>query len=362
MKIEKIKPLVSEYSANLSMLFVTPLSSDIKQYITFFNFLFKKTNFYMQESEDAYEIWQSYSNTIDFIIIHINMDVVEEYKELVQKIRRDDDNVRILILLEDDDETRKEFSVSSCYCADGFLPSPFEKDNLYKFLYRFLKRIAEHKELEEYVKHLESTQAMELFPETTKLMQAEELAKTEETQTQSEISTEIKVREDIRFNQGYKMSAHELMEELDSTVVDKAEDFLTSLDDYSAVIYNMKDMDAKVAIHQIDSIVDTLSTFSYIIDTLSTFPVIVRAFSDLVNFLKSLSVEQLDDYEKKILLLEILTGLGNDLESWIINIFHDQLTDDIHYLDASFANNTLELEALFNNISIESDEDDLEFF
>ena len=360
MKIEKIKPLVSEYAANLSMLFVTPLSDEVKQYITFFNFLFRKTNFYMQESEDAYEIWKKYATSIDFIIIHINQNVVEEYKELIQKIRKDDDNIRILILLESNAQTREKFTTSSCYCADGFLPSPFEKDELYKYLYRFLKRIAERKELEEYVKHLESAQAMELFPETTKLMQAEALSETQELQ--SETSNNIKVREDIRFNHGYKMSAHELMEELDSTIVDKAEDFLTSLEDYSVVLYNMQDMDGKTAIAQIDSIVDTLSTFSYIIDTLSTFPVIVRAFNDLVNFLKSLSVEQLDDYEKKVLLLEILTGLGHDLESWIINIFHEQSTDDIHYLDASFANNTLELEALFNNVSIESDEDDLEFF
>ena len=360
MKIEKIKPLVSEYAANLSMLFVTPLGNDIKQYVTFFNFLFRKTNFYMQESEDAYEIWERYSTSIDFIIVHINQDVADEYKELIQKIRRDDDNIRILILLEDNEQTREKFSASSCYCADGFLPSPFEKDELYKFLYRFLKRIAEHKELEEYVKHLESAQAMELFPETTKLMQAEELAESEEAK--SETSNNIKIREDIRFNQGYKMSAHEFMQELDSTIIDKAEDFLANLEDYSVVLYNMQDMDSKVAIRQIDSIVDTLSTFAYIIDTLSTFPVVVRAFNDLVNFLKSLSVEQLDDYEKKLLLLEILTGLGHDLESWIVNIFHEQSTDDIHYLDASFANNTLELEALFNNASIESEEDDLEFF
>ncbi len=59
----------------------------------------------------------------------------------------------------------------------------------------------------------------------------------------------------------------------------------------------------------------------------------------------------------------MLVGIMQDLDLWAKTIFVEQETNDIHYLDASFANNILEIEVIFQNQELEhDDEDDLEFF
>ena len=60
--------------------------------------------------------------------------------------------------------------------------------------------------------------------------------------------------------------------------------------------------------------------------------------------------------------VEILIGLGKDLELWIKEIFIKRDAQDIHYFDASFANNCLELEIIFHKNELEESADDLEFF
>ena len=83
---------------------------------------------------------------------------------------------------------------------------------------------------------------------------------------------------------------------------------------------------------------------------------------ELTSFLNSLSIEHFEDIAQKKLLIEVLLGLGKDLELWIKAIFIDQNTDNIHYFDASFANNSIEIDALFHKDEFEEDDDDLEFF
>lgn len=256
-----------------------------------------------------------------------------------------------------DMEEKERFEASSCYCADGFIPYPFEKEKIYKFLYRYLKKAMEHKELLEYIKYLETAQAEEFFPQTSKTIQKEAKEREEKEGDQG-----LKMKEYIRFNYGSKISASEFMDELDDTVIDKVEEFLNNLDAYFAILDDMYEADAQTARTLINSIVETFTLFSYTVDTLATFPVIVKAFDDLANFLQTLAPQQLQNTEKKEQLIEILRGLGRDLEEWIINIFEKQNVSDIHYLDASFADNVLEFESLFHETAIELDDDDLEFF
>jgi len=351
MKLDKIKPIVAEYANQTSLLCITPVQDNAKKYRFFFNFLFKKIIFCTKISSETYTLWEQHSNNIDFIIIHINVELLDEYKKLIRKIRSTNENIYILVLV-NDEETKKEFDAFDCFCTDGLLPTPFNTDKLYKFFYRFLKKLVERKELEAYIEYLEKERVSEFFPETSKLQKAED-----------EEKISLKVKKDIRYTHNEKISAGEFVAELDDTIMDKVEDFLETLEDYFSILYGMQKMDSKEIISHMDYIKDTLRTFAYGIDSLATFPVIVRTFTDLVNFLDLLTPQQLDDKEKIYMLLEILNGLGNDLREWIINIFHQQNTDDIHYFDASFANNVLELEALFHQVSIESEEElDFEFF
>ena len=167
---------------------------------------------------------------------------------------------------------------------------------------------------------------------------------------------------DIRFNQPDKTTAIDFMNTLDSTIADKIEEFVEQLDDYNALLYELEDSDNESILNQVEKINEILSDFYNSVDSLGAFPIIVRTFKQVVDFLSSLSYEQVEDKDKRVMLVKMLMGIGDDLESWIKNIFVKQTTGDIHYFDASFANNCLEIEALFCEQELESDEDDLEFF
>jgi len=167
---------------------------------------------------------------------------------------------------------------------------------------------------------------------------------------------------DIRFNQDSKVTAAEFMSSLDSTITDKVENFVEQLDDYNALLYDLEEMSGEDSLNQIQLVNNVLLDFYYSVDSMSAFPIIMRTFNQLIEFLNTLNSEQLENQEKRLMLVKMLTGLGVDLENWIKSIFEEQLTDDIHYFDASFANNCIEIEALFYEESIELEEDDLEFF
>ena len=358
MKLKKIRPIVAEYASNLCVLFVTEVDSESRKYVNFFNFLFKNINFYIEETDEAQDIWDRYSKSIDLVIISVQNKECLPYRTLIKEIRNDSDTTPILILI-NDDEIRESFTKVSCYDTDGFLPSPFHKDVLYKYLYRFLKRIVAQKELQTYISKLGAAEIAEHFPESYRMMheKSEELQESADTM---KIGQEK--MQDIRFHQSDKMTSQEFVDGLDGTILTKVKSFQESLGEYALMVEELEQLQSEASLQKLLDINAVLSTFYYIMDIMSTFPIVFRTFSGLVNFLGGLSAEELEDKEKKAMLGAILLGIGQDLESWITNIFIEQNTNDIHYFDASFANNILELEALFNNIQLESDEDDLDFF
>ena len=74
-------------------------------------------------------------------------------------------------------------------------------------------------------------------------------------------------------------------------------------------------------------------------------------------------MEAYEHSEQKRLLILNLIGLVKDLEQWITIVFIQKIADDVHYLDASFANNVVEIESIFTKRELVSnEEDDLEFF
>jgi len=385
-KIEQIKPLVHEYAKNLSLLFITDEAIEVREYNNFFHFLFKELYFNV-DYEDAFNVYEHNQNTIDLVIIHVSGNI-DKVRTLTQAIRKLSNDIYIFVYITNE-ETRVDFAISSCFCADGFLPTHFNKDNIYQYLYRFLKRTIEKKELDEYVKGLEIAHnelltaekrfdnylknlknieyidkeklIAELSSIKNKVHDNLELEDNYIKETQTNTIAQEKLN-DIRFTQNSKMSASEFIATLDDTIIDKAEDFLGMLDEYAFTLDDFSHASAVQSLSDIASVTTILREFYYTVDTLTCFPVITRTFDGIINFLNSLSAAQLEDEEKKSTLVLILEGLGNDLEDWITHLFIDRTVDNIHYFDASFANNTLEMEAIFAENELESDEDDLEFF
>ncbi|MDA7818381.1 response regulator [Sulfurimonas sp.] len=185
----------------------------------------------------------------------------------------------------------------------------------------------------------------------------------EEKPKKEKITLSNSISNDLRFTQNDKVDANSFVETLDDSVIDKIETFVHEVDRLALHIYDIEDLNDIESIKiKMNDIVEVFTNFTGVIDSLATFPVTVRAFISFSNFLDTLDMSFVDDKAKKKMFVFALLGVTNDLEEWIKNIFVDRLTNDIHYFDASFANNCLELEAMFNDTEIESDDDDLEFF
>ncbi len=174
---------------------------------------------------------------------------------------------------------------------------------------------------------------------------------------------------DLRYTAHEKVSAKELSQELDPSIEDKLENFDEDIDSLRLSLYDFEEADRKNARNALLVIAELFENFNKIVENIGLFNVIFRSFNSFVYFLKNLDDEILFDGEKRKLLVTLVRGLVDDLEQWIVNVFIEHTTYDIHYLDASFAENCLEIEKIFlendeNNTTedIDDDDDSLEFF
>jgi len=274
--------------------------------------------------------------------------------------RRVDDTITILALNSIQYNKQLADLLKGSCVIDGVIPTPFHEKKLYKFLYRILKRITHIKELEAYVYFLEQELCIE----------SQENHNTSKPQkTSKEKSTDNSREKDIRFSSIEKISATEFIASFDDTIIDKMELLFEQLDDFIITIYDFENHDTKQAFQLIPAFSKQINEVWILIDSLSVFSVVARAFHSLNDLLDSLTPEDLADESKKNMFALMLLSIVKDLEKWINVIFIEQSTDDIHYFDASFSSNILELEKIFEEEQDEDevydedeDDDDLEFF
>lgn len=169
--------------------------------------------------------------------------------------------------------------------------------------------------------------------------------------------------QDIRYSKEERYGSAVLFEMVDSSIVDKIDQFTEDLDEFLILLYKIEESSPESSRALMQRGVSIIHRFYALIDLLIVFPVIASTFKNLANFLEELSIEFYENEERKHLLTQHLIGLILDLEHWIDIIFIKRIADDVHYFDASFANNVLEIEWIANqkNIIIH-DDNDLEFF
>jgi hypothetical protein len=167
--------------------------------------------------------------------------------------------------------------------------------------------------------------------------------------------------EDIRFSHDKKLNAEEFVDSLDITIVDKTEAFLARVDDLSMRIFDFDESeDLDILSGLVQKMRDIIFEAFEIIDSLIVFDIVARAFLNLYDFLGDLDIDNFADIDKKNNFYQMMLAIANDLEKWIDDLFINTNTDDIHYFDASFSSNIIEIENIFTQTS--SDEEDLEFF
>ena len=169
---------------------------------------------------------------------------------------------------------------------------------------------------------------------------------------------------DIRYSIHEKLSAQDLAEELDPSMEDKIENFDEYIEFLREKIYNFEETNNTNERESLMLIVEAFNEFNTIIENIGLFNVINRTFNHLISFLENIENAILFDLQKRILLVTLLRGIVDDLEQWIVSLFLEKNAPDIHYFDASFAENCLEIESIFleNENQDDNDDDSLDFF
>ena len=352
---ETIK-LTNEYASNLNCVLIDFTAQEYL-YIDLFGRIFHNCLFIRSESVKENNAIMA-AATVDLVIVSINDNCqCDDYNLLKSKIdtfRRTDDTVPVLALNNIKHNENLDEILKGSYVVDGIIPAPFYKYGLYRFLYRMLKKITHIKELEAYIHSLEK----ELSFEAPKELELKSLETNEIQQIDS-------IREkDIRFTQLEKISAIDFMASLDNTIVDKMELLFEHLDNFIITLYDFETFDAKNAYNLLPAICEQIDEVYIIIDSLSVFGVTARAFNSLNELLNRITLDDLSDTDTKHVFATMLIAIVNDLEKWIKVIFVEQSTQDIHYFDASFSSNILEIESIFAATDDENEDfdDDLEFF
>jgi len=114
--------------------------------------------------------------------------------------------------------------------------------------------------------------------------------------------------------------------------------------------------------HNLVVIYENFQEYADILEELMDFEHLGFAVQTLINFLGTLTEEQFEP-EKSKRLAAMLLNLLHDLSSWRENVFITQVARDIHYLDSSLLSSCIQIEAIFDEKSLEvNHDDDIEFF
>ncbi len=141
--------------------------------------------------------------------------------------------------------------------------------------------------------------------------------------------------------------------------------------DVMASLENLEDIEDKIDLTLIDyekdgninhlhEMSEYFETYYLVLQNLVEFDHLSFAVEKLSKFLLDITEKELDEGNRKKLILMLTTILG-DLTSWRKTIFIEQNTEDIHYMDSSLLNAFLQIEMIFDTPA-EDDDDALELF
>jgi len=360
-----MKQLVNEYASSLNLLFVKMGEGDIELYKNKFLSIFQNF-FYVAAENEINEIWDKYKDSIDLIIINIDNKI--EKDKLEQKLtsfRKFNILIPVYVIYSDVETVSTYNIISNCF-FDTIIPYPYNEERINQFFYSSLKRVIEINELNFLIEDLESNIDSKIENSTDtnafKIESILESLKNPSPVIATNSFDEKDIREkDLRFTQTDKISADDFVGTLDITFIDKVEIVQDHLDNFITILYDFEERDSADAYLLLPSIVEGIQEVYILINSIGSFSIVARAFDSLRTFLENLSEENLAQNEQKQMLSKMLISIALDLENWIKVVFIEHTTDNIHYFDASFSSNILEIENVFT-VQEACEEEDFEFF
>jgi CheY-like chemotaxis protein len=336
--------ILKEHAKDIQILYLEPFEDITKSFSTskLLSNFFKKVTI-VTSADAALSLF--YSGFYDIVIT--NMHITDmEVGEFCSKIKSKAKRKPIVVVSQKEDFATLSTLVN--VGISGYINYPFKKYEIIDVMSNIIDDIVDlkmmYKHHDSYIEILEDM----INPQTLNQSQNEKIDKS--------------VMSNIRFNQAHKISAKDFIKQVDVSVLDKMDNFLEDLDRFAIIVYDIDELEYQDGYKKIVDLIDILDIFEHILENIILFPIISDTFKKLINFLNSLEPQDIKDQNKKTFLVESLLGLEKDLRIWINTIFIEKDTQDIHYFDASFANNALEIESIFYENKIVTDEDDLEFF
>jgi len=199
----------------------------------------------------------------------------------------------------------------------------------------------------------------------------ETLNKIRSKKTKSTLSTAPKVTQTVKKQEKKEKSDDDIrLESMHGHRTESASEYIQTLeDDLLEEVAEMEELESDL-ITQVENLQDNFSlegiqNYGLLINQYAKMVSTLIEFEDLAFSLEKIGtfLSLLEDLEfDKEKLLIFLGSIQEDLKYWRNNIFVNQETLDIHYLDASLLSSCLQIENEFINKIDDSEYDDLEFF
>jgi hypothetical protein len=154
---------------------------------------------------------------------------------------------------------------------------------------------------------------------------------------------------DIRFTSANDINSTELFNLLNDYQINAIDDLQLTIDNLLIILDVMTTLEPLQAYNKMPTFLGEFKVIEEKLNNLMLFPIISFSFKTLYDYLSVLSVNNFKDEDKKTLLFIMIIGLVEDLSKWIDTIFVQKAADDVYYADASFANNCLEIELIFDD-------------
>jgi hypothetical protein len=373
--IKKIKPLVLENIRNQGVVFLSDDKVSIKNFKKNCPQLFTEIEILDDKTKGLYKILEN-ENLYDIIVT----DFKSGYN-----IKRIMPHKKVIVV---DYKENFDFKYIS---VDAFVSKPIEKTEFYNAIYSLTSVVSDEKELKYYIKSLEDEildlnckickslnkdfdDIKNLKDEVSSLLTTNCSFGHNSTTCGIEGKTEekLKIENDkyenhsIRFtiDDDKKIDAEEFVVELNDMDFERVDILKEHLGELTIVLSNAYSQKSKKLYAQKEYIVSVFNELYQNVNRFYMFEVLAITFKDFASFINNLTLEDLQKAENKYLFLDSLISLIDDLIDWIDVIFFLKSTDNIHYLDASFASNCIQIEEMFKDEVLleEDDSDDLEFF
>jgi len=346
--MKNLVEMTNEYAYDLNCMFLT-VDCPKKEYYELFSSMFNECLLI----DNMRTLRSTSLADIDIIFIKIDNNFEDTKQSIIDDFVYDlrKDNELLSIYMIDCNH------IDRFYSLDGNVPTPFDKDKIYKFLYRVLQRIVAKKELFKYISILE--EQLNITSNTNNII-LPVVPSINRFDGKSKVLTSER-HDDIRHSHTHKIPAVDFVKSIDDAVFEKVDSVKEELGYLVDTIHSIDSVNnSQQALELIADANVIIQDIFFLIDSMTQFEIMARAFDTLKMFLDNMEQEQLEDVEKKNLFADMLFSVIEDLEKWIIVIFYDQNTNDINYLDSSFASNILDIENIFNEDA--EDESELEFF